>query len=162
MAKRKVFYSFHFANDALRVQQIRNMGKLEGNEPVNHNTWETVKKGGETAVKKWIDDNLRHQDCIIVLIGSDTANREFVKYEIEKAWTAGKPIFGIYIHNLKCPNKGTCAKGGNPFSQFTVTSTGANLSTLVTCYDPGTYGPYKEIEKNLEVWVETAIKNNKR
>jgi hypothetical protein len=30
MAKRKVFYSFHFDNDVFRVQQIRNMGILEG------------------------------------------------------------------------------------------------------------------------------------
>ncbi len=28
--KRKVFYSFHFDNDVMRVQQIRNMGVLEG------------------------------------------------------------------------------------------------------------------------------------
>lgn len=26
--KRKVFYSFHFDNDVMRVQQIRNMGVL--------------------------------------------------------------------------------------------------------------------------------------
>ena len=28
MAKRKVFYSFHYGNDVFRVQQIRNMGVL--------------------------------------------------------------------------------------------------------------------------------------
>jgi hypothetical protein len=31
--KRKVFYSFHFDNDVFRVQQVRNMGVIEGNEP---------------------------------------------------------------------------------------------------------------------------------
>lgn len=30
--KRKVFYSFHFDNDVMRVQQIRNMGLLEGDD----------------------------------------------------------------------------------------------------------------------------------
>lgn len=30
MAKRKVFYSFHYDNDVFRVQQIRNMGGKNG------------------------------------------------------------------------------------------------------------------------------------
>ncbi|MDQ1224403.1 hypothetical protein QE443_000564 [Pantoea ananatis] len=30
--KRQVFYSFHFDNDVMRVQQIRNMGVIEGEE----------------------------------------------------------------------------------------------------------------------------------
>src|SRR5579871_2927947 len=110
MAKRKVFYSFHFDDDVMRVQQIRNMGKLEGDEPVAHNAWETVKKGGEAAIKKWIDDNMKNKDCVVVLIGRSTNSREFVKYEIEKAWNSGKPILGIYIHNLKCPNTGISQK----------------------------------------------------
>jgi len=29
MAKRQVFYSFHYANDVMRVQQIRNIGMIE-------------------------------------------------------------------------------------------------------------------------------------
>lgn len=35
--KRQVFYSFHFDNDVMRVQQIRNMGVIEGEEPVRPN-----------------------------------------------------------------------------------------------------------------------------
>ena len=40
MTKRKVFYSFHYDNDVFRVQQIRNMGLIDGNEPVSPNNWE--------------------------------------------------------------------------------------------------------------------------
>jgi hypothetical protein len=43
MAKRQVFYSFHFDNDVFRVQMVRQMGVIEGNEPVSKNTWETVR-----------------------------------------------------------------------------------------------------------------------
>jgi hypothetical protein len=32
MAKKQIFLSFHFDNDVMRVQQIRNIGVLEGNE----------------------------------------------------------------------------------------------------------------------------------
>ena len=41
MAKVPVFYSFHFGNDVMRVQQIRNIGSIEGNAPTTPNEWET-------------------------------------------------------------------------------------------------------------------------
>lgn len=37
MPKRQIFYSFHFNNDVMRVQQVRNMGVVEGNVPVSPN-----------------------------------------------------------------------------------------------------------------------------
>ena len=74
--KRQVFYSFHFDNDVMRVWQIRKMGAIEGNELVAPNNWEQIKRSGEYAVKKWIDDNMRYKSCVVVLVGSETANRE--------------------------------------------------------------------------------------
>ena len=49
--KRRVFYCFHFGNDVMRVQQIRNIGVIEGNAPVSPNDWETVRSGGESSIK---------------------------------------------------------------------------------------------------------------
>ncbi|BBQ52851.1 hypothetical protein WP2S18C03_19320 [Aeromonas veronii] len=62
--KRKVFYSFHFDNDVMRVQQIRNMGQLEGDEPVSANTWEEIKRT-EQGVKNWINKNIEGKSCFI-------------------------------------------------------------------------------------------------
>src|SRR5437879_9799589 len=106
MAKEPVFYSFHFDNDVVRVQQIRNMGVIEGNEPVSPNEWERLKGKGDPAVERWIDDNMKYKRCVVVLIGSDTANRPWVRYEIKKAWDDGRGLLGVYIHNLKCPRTG--------------------------------------------------------
>ena len=39
MPKRQVFFSFHFKNDVMRVQQIRNIGVIEGNTPVSPSNW---------------------------------------------------------------------------------------------------------------------------
>jgi len=44
MAKKQVFYSFHFDNDVMRTQMIRNIGVIEGNTPVSTNKWEEIKK----------------------------------------------------------------------------------------------------------------------
>ncbi len=67
--KRQVFYSFHYKNDVMRVQLVRNMGVIEGNTPVSANDWEEIKKKGDDAVKKWIDDNMNYRSCVIVLVG---------------------------------------------------------------------------------------------
>jgi hypothetical protein len=158
MAKRQIFYSFHFDNDMFRVQQIRNIGVLVENKPVSENDWTTIKRGGDISIKKWVDDNLEYKSCLVVLIGSDTSNRKWVKYEIEKAWNYGKAVLGIYIHNLKCPRNGTCSQGANPFDQFTFKDN-RKLSSIVKCYNPKSIDTYNDIKNNLEDWIEEAIAN---
>lgn len=156
--KRQIFYSFHYDNDVFRVQQIRNMGALEDNKPVSANDWETVKKGGDAAIEKWINDNMKYRSCVIVLIGEETHKRKWVKHEIKKAWNDGKGLLGIHIHNLKDPKTGKCDKGTNPFEQFTLEG-GGKLSDVVKCYNPDSTDAYNDIKNNIEKWVEKAIKD---
>lgn len=157
MAKRQIFYSFHFKNDVFRVQQIRNVGALEDNKPVSENAWEEVKKKGDDAIEKWIDENMAGRSCVVVLIGEETAQRKWVKYEIKKAWKDGKGLLGVYIHNLKDPKTGTCTKGENPFSQFTFKDRDGNEKTI-PCKNPTPNDAYNDIKNNLADWVEEAIK----
>ncbi len=156
MTKRNIFYSFHFANDVMRVQQVRQMGVIEGNEPVTPNNWEQIKKNGDAAVEKWIDENMKNKSCLIVLIGTDTYARPWVKYEIKKAWQDGKGILGIHVHNLKCPNNGTCSKGTNPFSSMTFKL--GDKVIVPQVFDPKSNDAYNDISTNLSSLVETAIK----
>jgi hypothetical protein len=140
----------------MRVQQVRNIGAIDGNEPVSPNDWERVKRGGDTSIKRWIDETMKYKRCVIVLVGAETANRPWVRYEIEKAWNDGKAIFGIHIHNLRCPRNGTSAKGINPFDTFTFQD-GRKLSSVAACHDPGSYDAYNVIARNLDSWVDAAI-----
>lgn len=156
MPKRQVFYSFHYDNDVMRLHQIRNIGSFDKSELLSPNDWEIVKKGGDRAIKKWIDEQMNYRSCVIVLIGEETANREWVQYEIKKAFADGKGLFGIYIHNLKCPSTGKSSKGKNPFEQFTLND-GRKLSEIFTCYNPNILDAYNDIAKNMEHWIETAI-----
>lgn len=154
MPKRQVFYSFHFDNDVMRVQQIRNMGVIEGNTPVSPNEWETVKQMGDLAVQRWIDENLRYKSALVVLIGAETYKRRWVRYEIQKAWNDGKAVLGIYIHNLNCPRNGQCTKGPSPFDYVSLGT--EKLSSYVKCYDPG-LNAYNQINQHIDSWIETAI-----
>lgn len=161
MAKKQVFYSFHFDNDVMRVQQIRNMGIIEGDTPVSPNEWEQIKRNGDEAIRKWIDDNMRYRSCVVVLIGEETANRKWVKYEIEKAWNDGKGLFGIYIHNINCVRNGKCKQGANPFDRLTFND-GSKLSSIIKCYNPNASDTYNDIRNNLETWVNDAIAERKK
>lgn len=156
MTKRQVFYSFHYENDVMRVQEIRNIGAIEDNTPVSNNDWEEIKKQGEDAVKKWIDDNMKYRSCVIVLIGEETASRKWVKYEIEKAWKDKKGLLGIYIHNIDDPQKGKCKQGKNPFD-FVYDEDGRKLSESVLCKNPDVKDAYNDIRKNLADWIEESL-----
>ena len=59
----KVFFSFHYKPDNWRASQIRNIGMIEGNSPVADNKWEEIKRGGEQAIKRWIDTQLKGEPC---------------------------------------------------------------------------------------------------
>lgn len=156
MAKVPVFYSFHFGNDVMRVQQIRNIGSIEGNAPTTPNEWETLKRTGKKAVENWIDQNMKYKRCIVVLIGSETAGRPWVEHEIIKAWNDGKALLGIHIHNLKCPRNGTSRKGKNPFNNIKFKD-GRKLSDYVPCYDPSSMNAYGDIADNISNWISHAI-----
>lgn len=157
---RKVFFSFHYKPDNWRASQVRNAGVVEGNRPVSDNSWESVTRGGDAAIQRWIADQLSGKSCAVVLIGSATAGRKWIKYEIEKAWNDGKGVVGIYIHKLKDASGDQSSKGRNPFEDFTTKRDDKKLSSIVKAYDPpfetSTY-VYDHINENIEQWVEEAI-----
>lgn len=153
--RKPVFYSFHYGNDVMRVQLIRNIGALDGNNPVNKNEWEKIKRSGDSAVKKWIDDNMRYKQCVIVLVGEMTHDRKWVRYEIEKAWNEKKPLIGVHIHNIRCARSGLCKKGLNPFETFKLKN-GRLLSEYIPCYNPNPANAYKDISENIGSWVRSA------
>ncbi|WP_429089865.1 TIR domain-containing protein [Aeromonas rivipollensis] len=166
MTKRNCFYSFHYIPDNWRAATVRNIGAIDGNSPTSDNNWETVKKGGDAAIKKWIADEMYGKSCIVVLVGSDTADRKWINHEIVKGWDDGKGVVGIYIHGLKDSEGNTSTKGDNPFDYIKYGDTGKKLSTIVKCYNPTgstSQEKYNWIKEHLADAVEEAItirKNN--
>ena len=160
---RRAFYSFHYKPDNWRAAQVRNMGVIEGNLVASDNDWEKICKGGDTAIQKWIDDQIYGKSVAIVLIGAATAGRKWINYEIKKAWDDGKGVLGVYIHNLKDKEGNQSSKGKNPFDSITITidEKKVSMSSIVKSYDPSystSANVYNHIEKNLAIWIEEAIK----
>lgn len=155
---RRAFYSFHYIPDNWRAAKVRNMGVIEGNAPVSDNDWETVTKGGDEGIKRWIAGQLDGKGCTIVLIGTNTAGRKWINYEIVESWNEGKAIVGVYIHNLKDRLEAQSTKGANPFGYATVK--GVSMASIVKTYDPpytASTDVYKYISDNLSSWIEEAV-----
>ncbi|RLA48095.1 MAG: hypothetical protein DRR06_00675 [Gammaproteobacteria bacterium] len=155
---RKVFYSFHYDKDNWRASQVRNIGAVEGNKPAADNDWETVKKGGDKAIEKWIDGQMNGRSCVVVLVGAKTAGRKWIKYEVKKAWESGKGVVGICVHKLKDSAGNQSTKGNNPFDGFTVG--GKALSSIAKVKNPSqttSQGVYTHISDNIADWIEEAI-----
>lgn len=157
---KRVFLSFHYANDSWRVQQIKNMGKIEEQPILSYNKWEEIKQGGDEAIKRWINSQMDGKSCLVVLIGSATANRKWVNYEIRRAWDNNKSVVGLYIHKLKDFNESQSSKGNNPFSYISLKN-GKKLDEYVPCINPSgstSNEVYGWIKNNLENIVDKAVK----
>lgn len=155
---RRAFYSFHYIPDNWRAATVRSIGSVEGNKPASDNDWESVKKVGDKAIQNWIDGQLHGKSCVVVLIGTNTAGRKWINYEIEKAWSEKKGLVGIHIHNLKDSIGNQSTMGANPFQTFNLN--GTPLSSIVKTYNPPNWDSkevYKYISDNLASWFDEAV-----
>jgi len=155
---KSVFYSFHYTRDSWRVQQIVKIGALEGQPILNAQDWESVKRQGDAAIKKWINDQMSYKKAVVVLIGAETAGRPWVKHEITKAWNDKKPLVGIRIHGLADSAGNTDLPGADPFAKITF-PTGGSLASYVPVFSPSgstSKAVYADIAANIGTWVDSA------
>ena len=161
--RRRVFYSFHFQEDAWRAAQVRNMNLMEHDAPLSDNDWEQLRRGGDAAIRRWINRQMYGKSCLIVLISTHTSKRRWVEYEIRKAWIDGKGILGIYIHNLRNREGLQGRQGANPFASLTLGY--RYLSEIVPLYNPPGFDSkdvYAAIRRGMVAWVEKAIRVRKQ
>jgi hypothetical protein len=146
---RRVFFSFHYEADAWRAGQIRNSWVTKPDRESSGfwdaAAWESVKRNGDAAVKQWIRNQIVGTTVTAVLIGAETTQREYVRYEIQHSWDVNNGLFGIYIHNVKDRNGRTGVIGADPFAAMRFTG--------IRTYDWANDNGYA----NLGSWVEAAF-----
>ena len=161
--KRKVFYSFHYQNDISRSMVVRNSWVTQGKEAagfIDKAEFEKLKRAGDSAVKRWIDSQLYGTSVTVVLIGSETLDRPFVKYEICESITRGNAIIGVFIHNVKdMVTKSTSLKG----NAHTIIDSRDGCAVY---FDEICDGLYDYIDQdgynNLGSWIEAAAKKHNK
>ena len=81
---RRVFFSFKY-KDVSRSMVVRNSWVAQGKEAagfVDAANFEKIKRQGDTAIKRWIDNQLNGTSVTVVLVGQHTCGSRWVKYEI--------------------------------------------------------------------------------
>lgn len=161
---RKAFFSFHYKNDVVRANQVRNSWVTKGDTEaagfVDAADFEKVEREGDVAIKNWIDKQLSGTSVTVVLIGSQTSERDYVKYELQKSYAKGNGMLGIYIHKCKDLSGKTSAKGANTFGEIGKDKNGSSVyfSASYPCYDWIDDDGYN----NLGKWIELAAKKADR
>lgn len=114
---RRVFFSFQFDRDSFRANQVRNCNVVHGTDVAgffDHSEYLDAKKAGPDAIRRMITRHLDGTTVTVVLIGTETASRPWVQYEIERSIAQKNGLLGIHIHSLIDPNQGASVRGPKP------------------------------------------------
>ena len=139
---RRVFFSFKY-EDVSRAMVVRNSWVTKDAAGyIDAADFEELKKKGDTAIKNWIDNQLKGTSVTVVLVGKETCDSRWVKYEIEKSIEIGNGLIGIDVSKIKDLQGNTSERCGQI---------------------PKGYSFYlwnsEEGYKNLGDWIEKAAKD---
>ena len=114
MATRNVFFSFQY-DDVSRAMIVRNSWVTQGKVAagfVDAANFEKIKRQGDLAIQTWIDNQLHGTSVTVVLVGEQTCDSRWVKYEIEESKATGNGLLGIDISKIKGLNGNTTDRCG--------------------------------------------------
>ena len=156
-----MFFSFHYQRDVFRASQVRNSWVTKPDRQAagfwDAAAWEQVKRQGEAAITRWIDQQMEGTSVTVVLIGTQTSQRKYVLDEINQSHVLRKGLLGIYINGLKYQYQQIdMLRGPNPFSGLYVQRAGRQvaLSEIYPTYDWLRDNGYE----NFGTWVEQAAR----
>lgn len=124
MAKR-VFFSFHYQDvidfraNVVRQSWVTKADRYEAGF-FDASLWEESKRKGDNSLKRLINNGLSGTSVTSVLIGSETFDRPWVRYEIFKSLEQGNHLLGVHINSISCKNGYTKSAGPNPFDYLGV------------------------------------------
>lgn len=148
MAKR-VYFAFHYQDVIdFRANVVRKHNALQGVESAgyyDHSIWEESKKTGDVAMKRMINSELDGSSVTVVLIGSATWARRWVRYEIAKSVERGNTMIGIHINGIAGRDGLTKALGPNPFANLGLQISQDGRTGKLTEWKDGTWVWYQDV-----------------
>ena len=101
---RRAFFSFEYANDVGRAMVVRKSNALRGIDTagfIDAAEFEKIRRAGEGAIRRWIDNQLANTSVTVVLVGRDTCSSKWVQYEIEQSKKRGNGLLGVDISKIR-------------------------------------------------------------
>jgi hypothetical protein len=116
---RRTFFSFHFVPDNQRAEVVQQSWLTKEDRQAagffDGSAFETKKRTSKDALKQFLSDQLKGTSVTCVLVGSETALRPWVRYELVRSFHRGNGLLAIRIHGIRDWNKQTATPGPNPF-----------------------------------------------
>jgi hypothetical protein len=103
--QRKVYFAFSF-DDLMRVNNVRQIGKVGTRETKKLRTfydrsiWESRSIKTADGLKNLMRNGVKQSSAVCVLIGSETWQSRWVKYEIARAVIDQRGLFGVHLNSL--------------------------------------------------------------
>ena len=124
--KRKAFFSFHF-DDIMRVNVVRNAWKIDHPDTpqmrsfYDSSLWESRKLESDESLKRLIREGVENTSAICVLVGSQTWERPWVRYEIARAVIDNRGLLAVHLNGIRHHvTKQASASGPNPLNNMAV------------------------------------------
>ena len=121
---RTVYFSFHYIDVIeFRVNVVRNSRDIHKIDDtslfIDKSLWEEAAEKDFNSLRQIIDDGLKGCGVTVILVGSETASRRWVKYEIIKSFTQGKGMLVVHINRIKTKSERKITKRGtNPLDRL--------------------------------------------
>lgn len=96
---RRVYFAFDY-RDVFEVNQIRRAGEFVDRAVAGFSDasqWEKLKQQDDAIIRKAIDDALVGTTVTVACVGERTANRRWVKYELNASRKRGNGLLGVYL-----------------------------------------------------------------
>lgn len=127
---RRVFFSFHYDFDIFRANQVRNANVVAGTDVAgffDHSEYQDAKAQGDQAIRRMILRHLDNTSVTVVLIGTHTAARPWVQFEIAESVKRENGLLGVYINHLQGHNP----RGTSPMGYLPAVPTGTEFPWYV-------------------------------
>lgn len=115
---RRTFFSFHYKNDVQRAWVVKNSQVVKNHEDTgffDSSAFEKAKNEDSESLKRFLRKEMTGSSVVSALIGAETAERRWVRFEIMQAVWDARGLMGIRIHSIGDWQGYPSAVGQNPF-----------------------------------------------
>ena len=125
--KFRVHFSLHFERDFAKFEHISKQldpRRAEALPFLDQGAWSRLTRAGDDFVARWFEKQIESAHVIVVLIGAQTYTRALIRYELSRAATRQRAMFGVNLCGITNQD-GTVetAKGPSPFDYIAADDT---------------------------------------
>ena len=136
---RHTFFSFHYNNDVMRAQVVKNAWVTQDRVDsgfFDKSAFERAQIESPESLKRFLTGKLDGTSVTCVCVGAKTFARPWVRYEIIRSIKLGKGLLGVRLDQVKCAYDvrqgltGYEKSGADPFDQLALVRKDGRVSWM--------------------------------